>query len=70
MTSPNTPNIDISLDTPKTKNHRRRYQLHLWISEREYTLLKSIAESQEEPMSRVVRRLLVHLKYLVDREAI
>lgn len=47
----------------------RRYQLHLWVSEREYALLKSLAESQDEPMSRIVRRLFGQLRPLVEREA-
>lgn len=53
---------------PKPVQRPRRYQLHLWISEREYTLLKSLAESQDEPMSRIVRRLFGQLRPLVDRE--
>jgi hypothetical protein len=54
----------------KRKSHPRRHQLHLWINEREYTLLKSLAELQEEPMSRVVRRLISHWRHLVERKAI
>ena|SRR5437899_8505674 len=59
--------INSNLSVRKPDGHRRRYQLHLWINEREYTLLKSLAESQEEPMSRIVRRLFSHLRHLVDR---
>jgi hypothetical protein len=65
----NSPENNSNLSIRNGKGHRRRYQLHLWINEREYTLLKSLSESQEEPMSRIVRRLFGHLKYLVDRKA-
>ena len=60
---------DSNLSTRKTRSQRRRYQLHLWISEREYSLLKSLAESQDEPMSRIVRRMFGQLKHLMERTA-
>lgn len=53
------------------KRHRqyRRYQLHLWISEKEYIMLKEAAELHDEPMSRIVRRLFTQLKSLNERKA-
>ena len=69
MVVPKSPENDSNLSIRKTRNQRRRYQLHLWINEREYALLKSLAESQDEPMSRIVRRLFGHLKHLVERRA-
>jgi hypothetical protein len=69
MVVPKSPENDSNLSIRKTQNQRRRYQLHLWINEREYTLLKSLAESQDEPMSRIVRRLFGQLKHLVERRA-
>jgi hypothetical protein len=53
----------------KPKRHPRRYQLHLWINEREYTFLKHLAESEDEPMSRIVRRSLGYLKHLIEHKA-
>lgn len=69
MTMPNFPESTPNLTMPKAKNRPRRYQLHLWINEREYRLLKSLAESQEEPMSRIVRRSFGYLKHIYDRGA-
>ena len=53
----------------KPNRQYRRYQLHLWISEKEYTMLKEAAELHDEPMSRIVRRLFSQLKYLNERKA-
>ena len=64
----NSPEITSSLNMQKRKGHARRYQLHLWINEREYKLLKHLAEAQEEPMSRIVRRSFGYLKQLVERQ--
>jgi hypothetical protein len=69
MVVPKTPENDSKLSIRKTRNQRRRYQLHLWINEREYTLLKNLAESQDEPMSRIVRRMFGQLKQLMERRA-
>lgn len=69
MVVPKSPENDSTLSIRKTRNQRRRYQLHLWINEREYTLLKNLAESQDEPMSRIVRRMFGQLKHLVERRA-
>src|SRR5690349_16505254 len=49
-------------DEQKPNRQYRRYQLHLWISEKEYTMLKEAAELHDEPMSRIVRRLFSQLK--------
>jgi hypothetical protein len=65
----NPPEITSSLNMQKRKGYARRYQLHLWINEREYKLLKHLAEAQEEPMSRIVRRAFGYLKQLVERQA-
>ena len=56
-------------DARKGNWHRRRHQLHLWISEKEYTMLKELAELHEEPMSRIIRRLFTQLKHLQERKA-
>ena len=56
-------------DASKRKRNHRRYQLHLWISEREYMMLKELAELHDEPMSRIVRRLFSQLKRVDDRKA-
>ena len=58
-----------ALDASKQKRNHRRYQLHLWISEKEYTMLRELAELHDEPMSRIVRRLFTQLKHLSDRKA-
>lgn len=55
-------------DEQKRHHQFRRYQLHLWISEKEYTMLKQAAELHDEPMSRIVRRLFSQLKYLNERK--
>ena len=65
----NSSDVGSNFHLSKSKSRPRRYQLHLWINEREYTLLKSLAESEDEPMSRIVRRLFGHLKHLLEREA-
>jgi hypothetical protein len=36
----------------------RRYQLHLWISEKEYMFLRALAEQEDEPMAMTVRRMI------------
>ncbi len=66
---PETQDRDPNRNLCQRKSHPRRHQLHLWINEREYTLLKSLAELQEEPMSRIVRRLISHWRHLVERKA-
>ncbi len=37
--------------------HRHR-QLHLWITERDYSLLRELAKARRETLSSVVRRLI------------
>jgi len=58
-----------SPDVLKQKRYRRRYQLHLWISEKEYTMLKELAELHDEPMSRIVRRLFSQLQHRAQPKA-
>jgi hypothetical protein len=36
----------------------RKEQLHLWISELDYQLLKALAQQEDEPVTRIVRRLI------------
>lgn len=49
--------------TPNTQSKTRtRYQLHLWISQKEYSTLKAIARKEDEPMTRIVRRLIRNLQ--------
>ena len=36
----------------------RHRQLHLWITDHEYTLLRGIADERKETLSSVVRRLI------------
>lgn len=43
------------------KSHRR-YQLHLWISQKEYSILKALSQEEDEPMTRIVRRLIRRLQ--------
>jgi hypothetical protein len=45
----------------QNKSHRR-YQLHLWISQKEYSTLKALAQEEDEPMTRIVRRLIRKLQ--------
>jgi len=45
----------------QNKSHRR-YQLHLWISQKEYSILKALAREEDEPMTRIVRRLIRNLQ--------
>jgi len=40
--------------TPISQPPRRR-QIHLWISEADYQCLRSLAEAEAEPMSRILR---------------
>lgn len=37
--------------------HRHR-QLHLWITEHDYSLLRNLAEERKETLSSVIRRLI------------
>jgi hypothetical protein len=39
-----------------------RYQLHLWIGEKDYNFLRNVAEAEEEPMARIIRRLIRQLR--------
>lgn len=41
---------------------RKRYQLHLWIGQRDYATLKAMAREEDEPMARIVRRLIRSLQ--------
>ncbi len=43
--------------TPRT----RQKQLHLWLSDREYDALRSLATASDESISVIVRRLIRHL---------
>lgn len=55
-------------DARKHSDQKRRYQLHLWISAKEYAMLKELAELHDEPMSRIVRRLFLQLKHSHERK--
>jgi hypothetical protein len=42
------------------KGNRR--QLHVWISVRDYTFLKTLAKEEEEPVTRIIRRLIREMR--------
>jgi hypothetical protein len=48
--------------TPLVRALERRYQVHFWIAERDYRLLRSIAREEEETISRILRRLIRGLR--------
>ena len=41
--------------------NRHRYQLHLWLGEKEYKLLQKLSKEEDEPMSRILRRMIRQL---------
>jgi hypothetical protein len=47
----------LSIDEIK-KTNKNRYQLHLWLGKKEYLLLQEISKEEDEPMSRILRRLI------------
>lgn len=36
----------------------QKYQLHLWVNEKEHSFLKEVAAQQEESMAQIVRRMI------------
>lgn len=40
-----------------------RHQLHLWISDAEYTFLRKLARTEDEPIARLVRRLIRQMRF-------
>lgn len=57
-----TPHGDPS-DTAQAKPTKlNRHQLHLWIGEKDYRFLQKLAGREDEPMSRIVRRLIRQLR--------
>lgn len=48
-----------SLPIDEIKNpSKNRYQLHLWLGRKEYLLLQEMSKKEDEPMSRILRRLI------------
>jgi len=47
----------LSVDETKTLS-KNRYQLHLWLGKKEYLLLQEMSKKEDEPMSRILRRLI------------
>lgn len=45
-----------------TANACRRFQVHFWINERDYIFLRTFAQQEDEPMARVMRRLIRNLR--------
>lgn len=61
------PHADLS-DSAQVKPIKlNRHQLHLWIGEKDYRFLQKLAGSEDEPMSRIVRRLIRQLR--IDTES-
>ena len=44
----------------------RRHQLHFWVGHHEYAFLRKLARSDDEPMSRIVRRLIRQLRSTLE----
>lgn len=44
-----------------TSQPPRRRQLHLWVTEADYQCLRSLAEAEDEPMSRILRACIRQL---------
>lgn len=42
----------------KVVSPRNRHQLHLWLGTKEYELLHKLSRETDEPMSRILRRLI------------
>ncbi len=45
----------------------QRYQVHFWIGSKEYNFLKAQARAQDEPMARIVRRLIRQLRVAAEK---
>ncbi|HLJ91287.1 MAG TPA: hypothetical protein VKZ53_31100 [Candidatus Angelobacter sp.] len=52
------PEASTDSKTENAAGARKRYQLHFWVGEKEYDILRRLADSQDEPMARVLRRLI------------
>lgn len=44
----------------------RRHQVHFWLALNDYQFLQSLARQEEEPMSRIIRRLIRTLRQQAD----
>src|SRR6185312_12965042 len=53
------------LAAPKL-NGARRHQVHFWLTLNDYQFLQSLARQEEEPMSRIIRRLIRTLRQQAD----
>jgi hypothetical protein len=45
----------------------KRHQLHLWIGHQEYAFLRTLARVDDEPMARIIRRLIRQLRAAVEK---
>jgi hypothetical protein len=48
------------------RNGRSTRQLHLWITERDFRFLQQLAGEEEEPVAKIVRRLIRQLRKSSD----
>lgn len=48
------------------QNGTRRHQVHFWLAASDYQFLQTLAKEEEEPMSRIIRRLIRHLRSSVS----
>lgn len=53
--------ISVARMADKKILNRHRYQLHLWLGEKEYRLLQELSREEDEPMSRILRRMIRQL---------
>jgi hypothetical protein len=53
--------LQSNADTAKTQD-TRRHQLHLWIGKEEYAFLQRLAQTDDEPVATVVRRIIRNLR--------
>lgn len=56
------PSLSSVSSTSAPANACRRFQVHFWISERDYIFLRTFAQQEDEPMARVMRRLIRNLR--------
>lgn len=47
--------------------HPERYQLHFWISAREYRFLRILARANDEPIARIMRRMIQQRRLQQER---